>query len=252
MNDIVLKNISKIFPDEYGATDVLKDISVDIGKKSFVSIVGYSGCGKTTLLNIIGGLLKPTSGSVLIGGEPTEAVLRRHRLGFIFQEDSLLPWRSVYDNVKLSAEITGINNNFEKINAVINVVGLSDFVHFFPCQLSGGMKARASIARALLIEPSILLIDEAFSHLDDITRQNMNSFLLDMWSRTDATAVFVTHNISEAVFMSDRVIILDERPAMIKHVVDINLPRPRDNSLRFEGAFIDKVKEVQKFLIKAS
>jgi len=248
--EIILKNINKTYSRWNELMPVLCDIDFRIKKQEFIAIVGYSGCGKTTLLKIIGGLLEPSSGEIFIEHESPKVALKQHRLGFIFQESSLLPWRTVYNNIKLSSEISGINENRKMIEGLIDLVGLTEYKNLFPSELSGGMKARVAVARALLIEPAILLMDEPFSHLDEITRQTMNDLLLKLWSRYRATAIFVTHNIAEAVFLADKVIVLSKLPAKIKGVVDIELPRPREENLRLETRFLNKVKEVRDLLIE--
>lgn len=252
MNEgIEIKNISKVYRKGIDKPiHILDDINFKVGAQEFISVVGYTGCGKTTLLNIIGGLLAPTNGNILINNESVNAALKRHRLGFVFQESSLLPWRNVYDNIKLSAEITGVNNSQAKILNIIDAMHLAEYVDFFPHQISGGMKARVAIARALLIEPAVLLMDEPFGHLDEITRQNMNNLLLEVWSKAKATAIFVTHNIAEAVFLSDRIIVLSKLPSKIIGVVEVALSRPRKDNIRFETNFIRKAKEVSELLLK--
>ncbi|MBU1726910.1 MAG: ABC transporter ATP-binding protein [Candidatus Omnitrophica bacterium] len=228
---------------------VLDDISLEVKEGDFVSVVGYSGCGKTTLLKIIGGLLRPVSGDVTINKYPPLVSLKRHRLGFIFQESSLLPWRNVFNNIKLAPEITGVNNNKEKLDSVVDLFGLKKYANFYPSELSGGMKARVAIALAFAIEPCVLLMDEPFGHLDEITRMSMNEILMDICFHKKTTAVFVTHNISEAVFLSDRVLVLSRLPASVKGIVRVDLPRPRKKDIRFSTVFSNKVKEVQDLLL---
>lgn len=250
--DISVQGLKKTYFKSGEALCALDDISLDIEEGQFVSVVGFTGCGKTTLLKIIGGLLEPTSGRVAIGGAPPHTALKRHNLGFVFQESSLLPWRSAYENVKLTREICEPQDKGLKktLSDVMESVGLANFKKFFPSELSGGMRACVSIARTFSITPKVLLMDEPFSHLDEVTRQKMNELLLDIWTRHRATTVFVTHNISDAVFLSDRIVVLTRRPAKIKKIVEIDFPRPRTRDLRFDTRFLAKVKELYNLLLE--
>jgi len=250
--DISVQGLRKTYLKGAEALCALDDISLDVEEGQFVSVVGFTGCGKTTLLKIIGGLLEPSSGKVRIGGAPPDLALKHHKLGFVFQESSLLPWRSVYENVRLTREICEPQDNAcrKAIFDVMEAVGLVNFKKFFPSELSGGMRACVSIARTFSITPKILLMDEPFSHLDEVTRQKMNELLLALWSQHKATTVFVTHNISDAVFLSDRVVVLTKRPAKIKKIVEIDFPRPRNRDLRFDTKFLVKVRELYNLLLE--
>lgn len=250
--DISVQGLKKTYSKNGKALCALDDISLDIEEGQFVSVVGFTGCGKTTLLKIIGGLLQPSFGKVRIGGVAPDLALRRHNMGFVFQESSLLPWRCAYDNVRLTREICKTQDNTceKTISDVMGSVGLANFKEFFPSELSGGMRVCVSIARTFSIMPRVLLMDEPFSHLDEVTRQKMNELLLELWAQNKATTVFVTHNISDAVFLSDRVVVLTKRPAKIKKIVEIDFPRPRNRALRFDAKFLVKVRELYDSLLE--
>lgn len=250
--DIRVQGLKKTYLKNGEALCALDDISLDIEEGQFVSVVGLTGCGKTTFLKIIGGLLEPSFGEVRIGDLPPNLALKHHRLGFVFQESSLLPWRCAYDNVRLPREICGPQDNASKkiISDIMDSVGLTNFKGFFPSELSGGMRVCVSIARTFSVTPKVLLMDEPFSHLDEVTRQKMNELLLALWAQNKATTVLVTHNISDAVFLSDRIVVLTKRPAKIKKIIDIDFPRPRNRDLRFDAKFLVKVRELYDLLLE--
>jgi len=250
--DITIQGLKKTYSKNGAIVHVLDDISLDIEEGQFVSVVGLTGCGKTTFLKIIGGLLEPSFGKVRIGDLPPNLALKHHRLGFVFQESSLLPWRCAYDNVRLPREICEPQDNAGKkiISDIMDSVGLANFKGFFPSELSGGMRVCVSIARTFSITPKVLLMDEPFSHLDEVTRQKMNELLLALWAQNKATTVLVTHNISDAVFLSDRIVVLTKRPAKIKKIIDIDFPRPRNRDLRFDAKFLVKVRELYDLLLE--
>ncbi len=231
---------------EYGKGDArvttLMDIDLDIYQGEFVSIIGPSGCGKTTLLRIVGGLLTPTHGTVRIDhATPYEA--RHQRLfGAVFQDAALLPWRTAAENVRLSFELNRDADGDDKnrdVDELLDTVGLGGFHDSYPYQLSGGMKQRVALARALAARPRILLMDEPFGSLDEITRTDMGYELIRIWEGRPTTVLFVTHSIVEAVMLSDRVIVLSPRPGEIVDVVDIELPRPRLQSIEESQEFAD-------------
>ncbi|MEM2985393.1 MAG: ABC transporter ATP-binding protein [Candidatus Jordarchaeaceae archaeon] len=220
-----VKNVSKY----YGDLEALTNINFQVNSSEFFVVVGPSGCGKTTLLKIIAGLETPSSGSVLINGKPPD--LRAQRIGFVFQEDSLFPWRTVEENVRFGLEIRRLT--FEKrVKEMINLVGLRGFEHFHPHQISGGMRKRAAIARALAVDPFLLLMDEPFGDLDAQTRWIMHKELWSIHEKLRKTTVFVTHNVEEAVYLADKVMVLTKRPGTVKKIIPIKLQRPRDKLSR--------------------
>ena len=234
----------------FGDLETLRDISLQIREGEFVSVVGPSGCGKTTFLRIIGGLDTATSGSVLIDGRPvTKPGPDR---GFVFQADNLMPWRTVLSNTMLGPEIAGRSNPVERKAAkdLLRLVGLQGFESYLPKRLSGGMRQRVNLARALAIDPDILLMDEPFSALDAQTREIMQTELMRIWNEGRKTVLFVTHQIDEAVFLSDRVLVLARRPGRIQEMIDIDLPRPRPLSLKRSPEFVAYVDRIWTLIEK--
>jgi NitT/TauT family transport system ATP-binding protein len=208
--------------------EVLRDVELTVEPGQFVSLLGPSGCGKSTLLKILAGLLEPTWGAVEVGGLPAREALRRRAIGVVFQQPILLPWRTVEGNASLLAEIAAHRGRREaraEARRMLDLVGLADAREKLPAEISGGMAQRVAIARALALDPAILLMDEPFGALDAITREQMNGSLLDIWSRTRKTVVFVTHSISEALFLSDRIVVMET--GGIRELLDVELPRPR-------------------------
>ncbi len=229
----------------------LESLDVAIEPGQFVSFVGPSGCGKSTLLNMIAGLLPSTTGQVLIYGDPVISPSRR--VGFMFQTPVLLPWRTTENNVLLPAEVFGMNMREmrEKARSVIQAVGLADFVKAYPRQLSGGMQQRVALARVLTYEPEVLLMDEPFGALDEFTREAMNLELLRITGESDITVLFVTHNITEAVFVADRVVVMTPRPGKVSGIVPVPLPRPREIQVMHDRRFSDLTFEVRNILGRA-
>lgn len=227
---ISIKNISKTFRKDNEETIAIKDFSIDIKKGELITIVGPSGCGKTTILRIIAGLLEPTSGSILVNGKPCEGPGSDR--GMVFQDFALFPWRSVRKNVEFGMEVAGIPNDerHERAEKYIKIVGLEKFADARVHELSGGMKQRVGIARAFVNHPEVTLMDEPFGALDAQTRNIMQSQLLKILQNTEQTIIFVTHSVDEALFLSDRVIILTKRPATIKQIIDVTWQRPRDRA----------------------
>jgi ABC-type nitrate/sulfonate/bicarbonate transport system ATPase subunit len=213
----------------FGALEVLRDISLDVAQGEIVALLGTSGCGKSTLLNIISGLLKPDRGSFAIEGEPAEQFHDWQRIAYMFQEDRLLPWRSVQANVAFGVEASslGRQERAERVAKMLQLVGLDDFASAWPHQLSGGMRSRVALARSLVVQPQILLMDEPFSKLYPQTRTQMHDELLRLQGLTAMTVVFVTHDVEEAVVLADRVIVLEPRPGRIRAIKPLSLPRPR-------------------------
>ena len=231
-------------------TTALQGIDLDIRRGEFISLIGPSGCGKSTLLRVIGDLVAPTRGSVTVNGKPASRARRDRDYGIVFQAPVLFDWRSVEDNVKLPLELMGYDGARRTARAkeMLDLVELSDFLHHRPYQLSGGMQQRVAIARALAFEPSILLMDEPFGALDEMTRERMNQEVLRIWERTGITIVFVTHSIPEAVFLSSRVVVMSARPGRITDLIEIDLPRPRDVETREQRRYFDLVTAVREAL----
>lgn len=246
--EIMLDNVGMVYNSSDGKeVQALTNVTMDINKGEFISLLGPSGCGKTTLLRIIADLLHPTSGKVLIGGEtPREARLKR-RYGMVFQSAVLYDWRTVIKNIELPLEIIHTNKaeRRERAEKMLELVGLTEFANHYPRQLSGGMQQRVGIARALALQPEILLMDEPFSALDEFTREKLHIDLLKIWRKTNKTIIFVTHNISESVFLSDRVCVLSPHPGRLSAVIDIDLPRPRTMDIRDTPEFSALVSKVR-------
>lgn len=222
---LVIDNVSKSFVSRTGHTlPVLQDINLTVNEEEFVALVGPSGCGKSTLLNITAGLLAPTSGSASFTHLPQGHV---PRTGIVFQETGLFPWRSVYDNIAFGLEAMGVPRQEQKdrISHYINLVGLTGFEKALPHHLSGGMRQRVGIARSLVINPDLLLMDEPFSALDAQTRTIMQEELVTLWDKTRLSTLYVTHNIQEAVMLADRVVLLSRRPGKISRILNIGIPR---------------------------
>ena len=233
---ISLKNVKKTYRTGGDEIEALGDVTFDVFPKEFVSIVGPSGCGKTTLLKIIAGLLPKSSGEIVVDKDDFDIT---REVGFVFQKPLLLHWRKVIDNVLLPIEILNKDRKamVERARYLLALVGLEGFEDRYPGELSGGMQQRVSIARALVHDPKLLLMDEPFGALDAITRERLNIELLRVWQETGKTILFVTHGINEAVFLSDRVIVLSARPSKMIESLDIRLPRPRLQEVRVEPQF---------------
>ena len=247
---IELADVAKTFDSRAGATEALRAVSLTVQAGEFVSIIGPSGCGKSSLLRIVGDLVEPSAGTVRVNGKsPRQARLDRD-YGIVFQTPVLYEWRSVLDNVRLPLELAGRprDERDERPRALLRLVGLEDFAGHHPWQLSGGMQQRVSIARALALNPSILLMDEPFGALDEMTRERLNQELLQVCAETAATALFVTHSIAEAVFLSSRIVVMSPRPGRIERVVTVDLPRPRATKTRALPRFFELVTEVRQSL----
>jgi len=250
--ELELADVNRTYQTRRGTVEALKDINLSIGPGEFISLVGRSGCGKTTLLRILSGLLPPSSGSVLAEGQSIWKGANRDdealkRFGMVFQDANLFPWFTVAENVALPLKLRGVPRRSRAARAteLCRQVGLTGFEGAHPRELSGGMRQRAAIARALSYNPSILLMDEPFGALDALTRDKMNLELQAIHAAAGATVVFVTHSITEAVFLADRVVLLTPRPGRIRSVTSVSLPRPRSLETQSSAQFQDIVRELR-------
>jgi NitT/TauT family transport system ATP-binding protein len=247
---IQVENVAKRYESHSGESiNAIEQISLDIPRGGFISLVGPSGCGKSTLLKMLGRLLPPSSGLIRYRNIPQDEV--RPRLGVVFQESLLLPWRSILDNIMLPIQVMGLDSKAgaERSRELMKMVGLEGFEKKYPFELSGGMQQRAAIARALAGDPELLLMDEPFGALDALTREQMAGELQAIWSRTPKTVVFVTHSISEAVYLSDRVVVLSGRPSRIMDDIIIDLPRPRSLEMMSDPAFGAYASHIRRLLL---
>ncbi len=246
-----LAGVDKIFARGDGpVTAALEAIDLEIAAGEFISLIGPSGCGKSTLLRVIGDLTDPSAGDVVVNGKPARRARLDRDYGMVFQAPVLMDWRTVQGNVELPLEVMGWApaRRRERTREMLELVELADFVGHHPYQLSGGMQQRVAIARALAFEPAILLMDEPFGALDEMTRERMNSEVLRIWERTGTTIVFVTHSIPEAVFLSTRVVVMSPRPGRITRIVEVDLPRPRDEPTRESRRYFELITEVREAL----
>ena len=238
---ILVQGVTHAFDSNRGPLTALSDVDLDVPDGAFVSVIGPSGGGKTTLLRIIGGLLEPTEGAALVDGAAPKEAQRSKTIGFVFQDPSLLPWRTVIGNVRLPLEVNDGKPGPREPAAeeVLAAVGLSDFAHYHPYQLSGGMKQRVALARAMVLNPSVLLMDEPLGALDELTRAVMRYELLRLWDTSRKTVLQVTHSIPEAIVLSDRVLVMSSRPGRIVAEFDIDLERPRSKSVERSSRFLE-------------
>lgn len=243
---IEIRGLTKTYKSKSGSVPSLKPIDLDIGKGEFVAIVGPSGCGKSTLLKLVAGLLPATSGTIRIGG----AVVRQpiDDIGIVFQSPVLLPWRTVRENILLQIQMRGrkVAAYTEAAEKLIKTSGLEGFEGRYPWELSGGMQQRAAICRALIHDPSVLLMDEPFGALDAMTRERMNAELQRIWFETKKTVLLITHSIPEAVYLADRVVVMSSRPGSVEAIYDIDLPRPRDLSVMGDPRFVRYTQDIRK------
>ncbi|QDG79695.1 ABC transporter ATP-binding protein [Labrenzia sp. PHM005] len=237
---IDIDNLSLTFETNDGPVHALSDIDLKIDEGDFVSFIGPSGCGKTTLLRVIADLERPTAGSITVNGVSPEQARLDRSYGYVFQAAALYPWRTIAKNVALPLEIMGLpaEEQQQRIKKNMELVNLAGFEKKYPWQLSGGMQQRASIARALAVEPDLLLMDEPFGALDEIVRDHLNEQLLQLWAKTNKTVVFVTHSIPEAVFLSTKIVVLCPRPGRIYDVIESDLPRDRTLDIRETPEFL--------------
>ncbi len=250
MHQIELRNISLQYDSAENPVTALQDVSFSVEASEFLCVVGQSGCGKTTMLNVVAGFLKPTKGEVVIGGKAVTG--RGLDRGVVFQDFAqLFPWRTAQRNVEFGLEMKGISKEERQEIALrfLKLVNLEKFARSYPHELSGGMQQRVAIARALAYNPTVLLMDEPFAALDALTREEMQRFLVDVWRETKKTVIYVTHNVAEAVYLGDRIIVLSPHPGTIRAQVKIALPRPRD-SLSVE--FLEYQKEIVHHIVGRS
>jgi NitT/TauT family transport system ATP-binding protein len=249
---VSIVGITKTYRTRTGTTPALDQIDLEVGRAEFVAVLGASGCGKSTLLRIVGDLEAPSSGEIHIHGESASTARLSHRVGMVFQDPSLLPWRNVVDNIRLPLELAGARVDEGRIADLVASVGLSDFKSAKPRMLSGGMRQRVALARALVAEPEVLLLDEPFGALDEMTRFAMNLELMRVWAERQTTALLVTHSISEAVLLADRVVVMSPRPGRIREIVDVPLPRPRTGDVLRAPTFHELVDQLQALIFTDS
>ena len=233
---ICVQHLGVTFHDKNGTTEALREVFFNVASQQFVCVLGPSGSGKTTLLRVLAGLLSPSVGMVRFGGHSQQA-----SVGLVFQQANLMPWRCVKENIALPLELRGEEQSqtAQKVSEMIALVGLEEFAHAWPAALSGGMAQRVAIARALVQDPDLLLLDEPFGSLDALTRERMGAELLHIWQARRKTVIMVTHSISEALLLSDRVLVLTQRPGSISLDLAVDLPRPRREEVRYSPAFIE-------------
>ncbi len=247
---VTLRSVDKRFTVGGETTTALQAIDLTIAAGEFVSLIGPSGCGKSTLLRIVGDLSGPSAGSVMVNAKPARQARRDRDYGMVFQAPVLFDWRTIEQNVELPLEIIGVGGGDRRRRAseMLALVELSEFAGHHPWQLSGGMQQRAAIARALVFEPRLLLMDEPFGALDEMTRERMNDELLRIWERTGTTIIFVTHSIPEAVFLSSRIVVMSPRPGRITDLIDVDLPRPRADVVRESERYFELITQVREAL----
>jgi NitT/TauT family transport system ATP-binding protein len=248
--DIVINHLSVVFPSSDSTVTALHDVSLSIDAGQFAVVIGPSGCGKSTLLRTVGGLIAPHSGSIRVGGVTPDHARHARLVSFVFQQPVLLPWYTARQNVELPLRIFGWTRQRRRETAdyYLALVGLGRFADTYPHQLSGGMQQRVAIARALSFEPAVLLMDEPFGALDEITRERLNSELLHIWSTIKATVLFVTHSLNEAAFLADRVLVLSAQPGRLVADASVNLPRPRSTAMLGQTGFLSIVASLRQHL----
>jgi len=246
---LAARAVEKTYPN---GTQALEEVSLDIRRGEFVSLLGPSGCGKSTLLKMFAGLEQPSSGTIRLSEQ--SSVARERSIAMVFQEATLMPWTSVAENVRLPLELAGMprRESQARIDEALELVGLAQFAKCYPRELSGGMQMRASIARALVVRPSVLLMDEPFGALDEFTRNRLDGDLHDLWEQRGFTVVFVTHSIYEAVFLSSRVVVMAARPGRVIADVPIDAPAHRDDGYRVSPPFIDRCRILSEHLVRAN
>jgi len=253
---IAIENLSVRFKSRTGTVTALDDVSFDIPPRSFLSVVGPSGCGKTTLLKVLSGVMKPSGGQVLFDRAPVDKRTIQGQVGYVFQRPLLLPWRTALDNVMLTLEVARRSmpkaEREERARYWLQIAGLEGFEHRMPHELSGGMQQRVSICRALAFQPKILLMDEPFAALDEITRETLQGELLQIWAQSETTVVFITHSISEAILLSEQIVVMSARPGRVVERIEVPFPRPRHESIRETPRFVELAGHVRGLLRPAA
>lgn len=244
---IRLDGVDKRFAN---GTVALHNLSLDIGQRQFISFLGASGCGKSTALRMIAGLTMPTTGSIEWGKDAAATGKHVHDIGFVFQEPTLMPWATVFENVFLPLKLVGTSRKAARplVEEALEQVGLANFANVYPRELSGGMKMRVSIARAMVTRPRVLLMDEPFAALDEMTRVKLNNDVLRLWQEHDLTVIFVTHSVWESVYLSNRIIVMATRPGRVVDDIAIPAPYPRDEDFRVSAEYVEYCKQVSKSL----
>ncbi|MDB5945747.1 MAG: transporter related protein [Ramlibacter sp.] len=247
---VSLRGIGVSFEARGATVQAISDVSLDVADGEFIALLGPTGCGKSTLLRVVSDLQHPSTGTVSVRGGPAAEARRRNDFGFVFQEAALLPWRSAIDNIRLPLEVVDYprEQRDRRCLDLLRSVGLEKFRDAYPGELSGGMKQRVAIVRALSWNPSILLMDEPFSALDELTKNQLQDDLLGIWGREKKTVLFVTHNISEAVYLADRVVVMSAHPGRIKTVIEVKLPRQRTPDIRETLEFVGHVRAAREAL----
>ena len=248
---VAIDNISVSFPSRGAVIDALAGVSLDIERNRFVSILGRSGCGKSTLLRVVSNLIPPTSGQVRINGVSSAEYQRKRKFGFVFQDASLFAWKTARENIELPLEVMGVGTAAERRKRaldLLSLVRLDGFGDHYPAQLSGGMRQRVAIARALSYEPEILLMDEPFGALDEFTRREMHDELIGIWKARGLTVLFVTHSLSEALYLSDNIVVMAPRPGRVKAVVPVAHPRESDPAIRAGSAYLRQAAELEALI----
>lgn len=245
---IQLSNVCKDFITDRDKLEVVKNINLYVNKGEFISIIGPSGCGKSTIFHILTGLQKDYVGNVEIDGEPLQKINKK--MSYMHQKDLLMPWRTLIDNVMLPLELQGENKKvaFAKVEKLLPVFGLEGFQNAYPNELSGGMRQRAALLRTVLVDSDIMLLDEPFGALDAINRSKMQEWLLDIWNQFKRTVVFITHDIEEAIYLSDRIYVLSERPAQVIEELKIEFPRPREKDIVVTSQFLEYKRKLMNAL----
>ncbi len=243
---MTVEGASKVYQTRSGGVHALDNVSIDVREGEFLCLLGPSGCGKSTLLWSLAGLHSLTNGTIRLG---SEAITKPHpEIAMIFQEANLLPWRNLARNIELPFEIKRQAPDRARIDKLLKRVGLEGFENKYPRELSGGMQQRASIVRSLAVDPSVLLMDEPFGALDAFTRDEMNLLIQEIWMETGKTIIFITHSITEAVFLADRIVVMSARPGRIANIVDVDLPRPRPVKLQTSPDFLDRVEAIKAMI----